>query len=69
MPLKEGSSEKTIGENIATERRAGKPEAQSIAIAESEARRSKDNAPMTTGANAGMPMGSRSVGKWPGRTL
>lgn len=39
MPLKKGSSEKTIGENIARERRAGKPEKQAIAIAESQARR------------------------------
>lgn len=39
MPLKPGSSRETIGENIATERHAGKPEDQAIAIAESEARR------------------------------
>ena len=37
MPLKRGKSEKVIGENIRTERHAGKPEKQAIAIAESEA--------------------------------
>jgi hypothetical protein len=39
MPLLKGSSQKTISKNIATERHAGKPEKQAIAIAESEARR------------------------------
>jgi hypothetical protein len=33
MPLKKGSSRKTISKNIATERRAGKPKNQAIAIA------------------------------------
>ena len=33
MPLKSGSSEKVISENIATERKAGKPEDQAVAIA------------------------------------
>ena len=33
MPLKSGSSEKVISENIATERNAGKPENQAVAIA------------------------------------
>jgi hypothetical protein len=37
MPLKSGSSKKVIGENIAIERKAGKPEKQSIAIAMSKA--------------------------------
>jgi hypothetical protein len=41
MPLKRGSSKATISKNIAAERRAGKPEKQAVAIAESEARRSK----------------------------
>lgn len=41
MPLKKGSSKKTISQNIATERNAGKPVKQAIAIAYSEARRSK----------------------------
>lgn len=33
MPLKSGSTEKVISENIATERNAGKPEDQAVAIA------------------------------------
>jgi hypothetical protein len=41
MPLKKGSSKKTISKNIATEVNAGKPQKQAIAIAFSEARHSK----------------------------
>lgn len=41
MPLKKGYSEKTISENIATERRAGKPRNQAIAIAYDVARKAK----------------------------
>jgi hypothetical protein len=41
MPLKPGSSKKVISENISTERHAGKPETQSIAIAMSKAGKAK----------------------------
>lgn len=41
MPLKSGSSKKVISENIRTERHAGKPEKQAIAIAMSKAGKSK----------------------------
>lgn len=39
MPLIHSSSKKAIGENIAIERKHGKPEKQAIAIAFSEKRR------------------------------
>lgn len=41
MPLKKGRSKKVIGENIATEIKAGKPEDQAIAIAMSKAGKKK----------------------------
>jgi hypothetical protein len=41
MPLKEGSSKAAVSSNIATERRAGKPEAQAVAIAMNKAGKSK----------------------------
>ena len=37
MPLEKGKSKKAISDNIRTERKAGKPEKQAIAIAMSEA--------------------------------
>ena len=41
MPLKKGSSRKTISENIRTEIRAGRPRDQAVAIAFAVARRAK----------------------------
>lgn len=41
MPLKSGSSKKTISENIRREMHAGKPQKQAIAIALNTARKSK----------------------------
>jgi len=41
MSLKSGSSKKTISENIKTEREAGKPKKQSVAIAMNKAGKSK----------------------------
>lgn len=43
MPLEPGKSQRAISHNIAVERRHGKPEKQAIAIAESNARKTKDS--------------------------
>lgn len=42
MPLLKGKSQAVISKNIATERRAGKPEKQAVAIAENTARNSDE---------------------------
>ena len=41
MPLKKGKSKKVVGENIATEIKAGKPKDQAVAIAMSKAGKKK----------------------------
>jgi len=41
VPLKQGSSKKTISQNIATEIKAGRPTKQAVAIAYSSAGKSK----------------------------
>lgn len=57
MPLKEGSGQATISENIATERRAGgKPADQAAAIAYRKAGEARDEQPaLVTTPNAGAP--------------
>jgi hypothetical protein len=41
MPLKKGKSKATVAQNIRTERHAGKPEKQAIAIAMQKAGKGK----------------------------
>lgn len=79
MPLEEGSSQKTIGHNIATEINAGKPPKQAEAIAFSKAgkSRAKDAQPAYGGRVLDAPacdvydMGAPCAGDpgWHGRVM
>lgn len=51
MPLQPGKSQAAISSNIATERAAGKPEKQAIAIAMSKAGKSKKKKSRTERVN------------------
>jgi hypothetical protein len=60
MPLEKGASPAAISRNIATERVAGKPERQAVAIAEAEARRAGHDAQP---GMATMPNSSAAAGR------
>jgi hypothetical protein len=45
MPLKTGSSKKTISSNIRTEMEAGKPQKQAVAISYNKAGKSRKKSP------------------------
>lgn len=49
MPLLKGKSKATISSNIKTERKAGKPQKQAVAIALNTARKSGANTPKKKG--------------------
>lgn len=59
MPLKKGSSRKTMSSNIKTEINAGKPKPQAVAIAYSEARKSAKSAGKSGLASLRAPKGGR----------
>lgn len=48
MPLKKGTSKKTVSQNISELRYSGRPEKQSVAIALSESRKSGASIPKKT---------------------
>ncbi len=49
MPLKSGSSKKTISSNVSTEIHSGKPKAQAVAISLNKARQSGAHIPKKKG--------------------
>lgn len=63
MPLKKGYGKKTIGKNIATEMKAGKPKKQAIATALNTARKASEKAGKPSKVPAKKKMQTKKKGK------
>lgn len=64
MPLKEGSSQEAISQNIKTEVAAGKPQQQAVAIAEHKAHDMSPGIPDSVSAKESATLGQKYGDRW-----